>query len=98
VVQLNKIKKMNRIAVITTKYASNYPDVDFEALKQKEIPMVMKWKEEGIIENFFVRTDTNGAMLFFKDMEMEQVVNKIESLPFFPYLEKVEYIDLNKIF
>ncbi|OPG93872.1 hypothetical protein B2I22_00135, partial [Bacillus spizizenii] len=63
VVQLNKIKKMNIIAVITTKYASNYPDVDFEALKQKEIPMVMKWKEEGIIENFFVRTDANGAML-----------------------------------
>lgn len=60
--------------------------------------MVMKWKEEGIIEKFFVRTDANGAMLFFKDMEIEQVANKIESLPFFPYLEKVEYIDLNKIF
>ncbi len=89
---------MKRIAVITTKDASNYPDVDFEALKLKEIPLVMAWKEEGIIENFLVRTDTNGAMLFFKDVEMEQVVNKIESLPFFPYLEKVEYIDLNKVF
>lgn len=89
---------MKRITVITTKYASNFPDVDFEAMKQKEIPMVMKWKEEGIIENFFVRADTNGAMLIFKDVEMEQVVKNIESLPFFPYLEKVEYIDFNKIF
>lgn len=89
---------MKRIAVITTKDASNYPDVDFEALKLKEIPLVMAWKEEGIIENFLVRTDTNGAMLFFKDVELEQVVHKIESLPFFPYLEKVEYIDLNKVF
>lgn len=89
---------MKRIAVITTKNASNFPDIDFEALKQKEIPMVMKWKEQGIIETFFVRVDTNGAMLIFKDVEMDQVVKNIESLPFFPYLEKVEYIDFNKIF
>jgi hypothetical protein len=89
---------MKRITVLTTKYASNYPDVDFEAMKQKEIPMVMKWKEEGIIESFFVRADTNGAMLVFKDVEMEQVAENIESLPFFPYLENVEYIELNKIF
>ncbi len=89
---------MKRIAVITTKIAANHPDVDFEAMKQKEIPMVMKWKQEGIVENFFVRTDTNGAMLIFQSLEMEQVVRNIESLPFFPYLEKVEYIDFNKIF
>lgn len=89
---------MKRIAVITTKISSNYPDVDFEALKQKEIPFVMKWREEGIIESFFVRADTNGAILVFKDLEMGQVVKNIEGLPFFPYLEKVEYIDLNKVF
>ena len=29
---------------------------------------------------------------------MDKVIEKIESLPFFPYLEKVEYIDFNKIF
>lgn len=89
---------MKRIAVITTKNTTKYPDVDFETLKQKEIPMVMKWKENGVVENFFVREDTNGAMLIFKDVEMEQVVKNIEGLPFFPYLENVEYVDLNKIF
>ena len=89
---------MKRIAVITTKISANHPNVDFEALKQKEIPMVMKWKADGIIENFFVRVDTNGAMLIFQNVEMEQVVKNIESLPFFPYLEKVEYVDFNKIF
>lgn len=89
---------MKRIAVLTTKITSNHPEVDFEALKQKEIPIVMKWKEEGLIENFFIRADTNGAMLLFKDVEMEQVLEKIEGLPFFPYLENVEYIDFNKIF
>ena len=89
---------MKRIAVITTKKTANFPDVDFEALKKEEIPMVMQWKELGLVENFFVRADTNGAMLIFKDLEMEQVVQHIESLPFFPYLEKVEYIDFNKIY
>lgn len=89
---------MKRIAVITTKNASKYPDVDFEALKQKEIPVVMKWREDGIVETFFIRADTNGAMLIFKDINMEQVVKNIESLPFFPYLENVEYVDLNKVY
>ncbi len=89
---------MKRIVVLTTKFASNYPDVDFESLKQKEIPMVMGWKEDGIIENFLIREDTNGAMIVFKNVDIKEVVEKIESLPFFPYLEKVEYIDFNKIF
>jgi hypothetical protein len=89
---------MNRIAVITTKYAANFPEIDFEALKKQEIPMVLKWKEEGIIEHFFVREDTNGAMLVFNNVDMAQVVKNIQSLPFFPYLEKVDYIDYNKIF
>jgi len=47
---------MKRITVLTTKYATKFPEVDFEALKQKEIPMVMKWKEEGILENFFYQS------------------------------------------
>lgn len=89
---------MNRIAVITTKYASNFPNVDFETLKTKEVANVMKWKEEDLIETFFIRTDTNGAILIFKNLTMEQVIKNIESLPFFPYFEKVEYIELNKIF
>lgn len=89
---------MKRITVLTTKYADKFPDVDFEAMKKIEIPMVMKWKEEGVVESFFVRADTNGAMLVFKDLEMDQVKTLIESLPFFPYLEKVDYIDFNRIF
>jgi hypothetical protein len=89
---------MNRIAVITTKNTADFPDVDFDALKKKEIPVVMKWKQDGIIENFYIRADTNGAMLIFQQLEMEEVVKHIEGLPFFPYFEKVEYIDFNKVF
>lgn len=89
---------MKRIAVTTTKTTSNYQDVDFEALKKKEMPFIKKWQEEGILESFFVNIDTNGAMLIFKELELEQVIKNIEGLPFFPYLEKVTYVELNQIF
>lgn len=89
---------MQRIIAITTKITANHSDVDFEALKQKEMPFIKKWSDQGILENFFIRSDTNGAILIFKDLDMEQVVKNIENLPFFPYLEKVEYLALNKIF
>ena len=89
---------MKRITVITTKITSKNPDVDFEALKQKEMPFIKKWSEDGVLENFYIKTDTNGAVLVFKGLEMEQVVKNMENLPFFPYLEKVEYLEINKIF
>ncbi len=89
---------MKRITVITTKITANHPNVDFEALKQKEMPFIKKWNEQGVLENFFIKSDTNGAVLVFKDLDMEQVVESIENLPFFPYLEKVEYLELNKVF
>lgn len=89
---------MNRITVITTKITANHSGVDFEALKQKEMPFIKKWNDQGILESFFIKSDTNGAVLVFKDLSLDEVVKNMESLPFFPYLEKVEYLDLNKIF
>jgi hypothetical protein len=89
---------MNRITVITTKITANHSDIDFEALKQKEMPFIKKWSDQGYLENFFIRSDTNGAVLIFKDLNLEEVVQNMESLPFYPYLEKVEYLELNKIF
>ena len=89
---------MNRITVITTKYTNNHSDVDFEALKQKEMPFIKKWQDEGVLESFFIRADTNGAILVFKDLDMKAVTTNIEGLPFFPYLENVTYLELNKIF
>jgi len=89
---------MKRIAVITTKITSEHPDVDFDALKKKEMPFILGWKEEGVLENFFINADTNGAVLIFNGLDLEQVEKNIEYLPFFPYFEKVTYLELNKIF
>ena len=84
--------------VITVKDATNYKDVDFEALKQKEMPFIQKWKQEGILESFYIKADTNGAVLVFTGLEVEQVKENMEHLPFYPYLENVSYLELNKIF
>ena len=74
---------MKRISVLTTKMTNNHTNVDFESLRQKEMPF---------------RADTNGAILIFKDLDLAQVILRVESLPFFPYFDKVDYLDLNKIF
>ncbi|MBL0191426.1 MAG: hypothetical protein IPQ18_08820 [Saprospiraceae bacterium] len=89
---------MKRISVLTTKMTNNHTNVDFESLRQKEMPFILKWREEGILENFYIRADTNGAILIFKDLDLAQVILRVESLPFFPYFDKVDYLDLNKIF
>jgi hypothetical protein len=89
---------MKRISVLTKKMTNNHTNVDFESLRQKEMPFILKWREEGILENFYIRADTNGAILIFKDLDLAQVILRVESLPFFPYFDKVDYLDLNKIF
>ena len=89
---------MKRVAVITKKTTAKYTNVDFEALKQKEMLFVKEWKESGLLESFYIKSDTNGAVLVFKDQELADVVKKMEMLPFFPYLEEVTYLELNKQF
>lgn len=71
---------------------------NFEELRQKEMAHMKSWKEEDILENFYIKAEKDGAKLIFKNIEMEQVVKNIESLPLFPYMEKVEYLNFDKIF
>jgi len=71
---------------------------NFEELRQKEMAHVMHWKENNILDSFFIKTEKDGAMIIFKDIEMEDVVKKIEVLPFFPYMEEVKYLSYDKIF
>ncbi len=89
---------MTRIAAITTKTTSKYEDVDWDALKKKEMPFIHQWKEQGLLESFYIRSDSNGAVLVFNGLDKQQVHEMMEGLPFFPYLEKVELMVLNKIF
>lgn len=88
---------MKRIAVLITMHFDNSQG-NFEELRQKEMAHIMKWQAEGILESFYIKSEKNGAMLMFKDITMTQVVEKTQNLPFFPYMEKVEYLELDKLF
>ena len=59
---------------------------------------IKSWKEEDILENFYIKSEKDGAKLIFKNIEMEQIVKNIENLPLFPYMEKVEYLNYDKVF
>lgn len=59
---------------------------------------VNKWKEEGILENFFISVSKKVAVLIFKNIDESKTKELIEILPYFPYIQKIEYHILDKQF
>jgi hypothetical protein len=67
-------------------------------LPKKEMEFVNKWKEENILESFFISVSKKDAVLIFQNVDENKVKELIESLPYFPYMAKVDYYNLNKQF
>ena len=67
-------------------------------LPKKEMEYVNKWKEEGILENFFISVSKKDAVLIFKNIDESKTKELIEILPYFPYMQKIEYYILDKQF
>ncbi len=90
---------MNRVMVLTT-----LSDNGIEAIKsnpelpKKEMEFVNRWKEENILESFFISVTKKGAVLIFQNIDESKTKELIESLPYFPYMTKIEYHNLNKQF
>ena len=84
---------MNRIQVILTIDMENLPDNFQEILKQEQ-EVVAKWKEEGYLENLFLRQTKNGAVLIFKDLDEIKVKELMEKLPFYKLKKHIEYYNL----
>lgn len=59
---------------------------------------VNKWKEEGILENFFISVSKKDAVLIFKNIDESKTKELIEILPYFPYIQKIDYHILDKQF
>lgn len=59
---------------------------------------VNKWKEEGILENLFISVSKKVAVLIFKNIDESKTKELIEILPYFPYMQKIEYHILDKQF
>lgn len=88
---------MNRIQAILTLDMENIP-ANFQEILKHEQEVVSKWKEEGILENLFLRQSRNGAVLIFKDVDEEKVKELMTSLPLYPFSKSVEYFSLIKQF
>ncbi len=90
---------MNSILVFIT-----LSDIGIETIKSNpelpkaEMEFIHQWKEEGILESFFISVSRKDAVLLFRNLDEARVKELIETLPYFPYMGKVEYHNLNKQF
>lgn len=87
---------MNRIQAILTLDMENIPS-NFQEIIQHEKELVAKWKEEGILENLFLRQG-NGAVLIFKGVDEIKAKELMETLPLYKLKKSVEYLNLVKQF
>ena len=59
---------------------------------------VNHWKDENILESFFISVSKKEAVLILQNIDESKTKELIESLPYYPYMEKIAYYNLNKQF
>lgn len=90
---------MNRILVLITLSDSGIETIkSTPELPKKEMEFVNRWKEENLLESFFISVSKKDAVLIFQNVDEPQTKELIESLPYFPYMSNIEYHNLNKQF
>lgn len=90
---------MNRILVVISISAENLEKIrSYPELPKQEMQFIKKWQEDEILENFFLTASKTGAVLIFKDIDEADVKAHIEILPYFPFMNKIEYYNLDKHF
>ncbi len=92
----NKMEQ-NRIQAILTLDMENIPS-NFQEIIKHEQEVVAKWKEEGVLENLFLRQGRNGAILLFKGIDEEKAKELMATLPLYKLKKSVEYFNLIKQF
>lgn len=75
---------MNRILVNTWLKK----DDQIAAIMAEEFEMSNKWKAEGIIEHLFAKDNSEGAVVIFKESDIEKVKRLMSLLPLYPFFEK----------
>lgn len=90
---------MNRILVLITLSDSGIETIKSNPeLPKKEMEFVNRWKEDNILESFFISVTKKDAVLIFQNVDESKTKELIETLPYFPYMAKIDYHDLNKQF
>lgn len=90
---------MNRILVFITLSDSGIETIKSNPeLPKKEMEFVQQWQSEGILESFFISVSKKDAVLIFQNIDENKTKELISILPYFPYMSKIEYHNLNKQF
>ena len=63
-----------------------------------EAEFINRWKDEGILESFFIIADWIGAFLIFNNVDGDRTKGLIGGLPYFQYMSKVDCFLLDKQF
>jgi hypothetical protein len=90
---------MNRILVLITLSDNGIETIKSNPeLVKKEMEFVNQWKQEDILESFFISVSKKDAVLIFKSIDESKTKELIETLPYYPYMAKIDYHNLNKQF
>ncbi|MBS1488412.1 MAG: hypothetical protein JST43_12565 [Bacteroidetes bacterium] len=90
---------MNRILVLITLADNGIEQIKANPeLPKKETEFVNQWKGEGLLESFYISISKKDAVLIFKSDDEIQIKKLIASLPYFPFMAKIEYHILAKQF
>ena len=86
---------MNRILVILTIDTGNLP-ANFQEILQHERQVVKSWKEQGFLDQLFLRQTKNGAVLIFKEKSIEEVEQLMTTLPLYQLKKSLDVFPLIK--
>jgi hypothetical protein len=90
---------MNRILVFITLSDSGIETIKSNPeLPKAEMEFVHQWRDKAILESFFISVSRKDAVLLFQNVDEVEARELIESLPYYPYMAKIEYHNLNKQF
>jgi len=90
---------MNRIMVLIALSDNGITIIKSNSeLPKKEMEYVNHWKDENILESFFISVSKKEAVLILQNIDESKTKELIESLPYYPYMEKIAYYNLNKQF
>jgi hypothetical protein len=90
---------MNRILVFITLSDSGIEIIKSNPeLPKAEMEFVHQWRDKAILESFFISVSRKDAVLLFQNVDEVEARELIESLPYYPYMTKIEYHNLNKQF
>ncbi|MCU0431364.1 MAG: hypothetical protein MUF42_15480 [Cytophagaceae bacterium] len=90
---------MNRILVFISLSDSGLETIKSNPeLPVKEMEYIKQWKQENILESFFIKENKKGAVLVFQNIDETTAKERMQSLPYFPYMASVDYYPLEKQF